>query len=155
MDCKCEIAARTFIRIEALLLQGLMHGILIAVFGVLAIPIFPFAYAAARWQVSAHGFVTRFCLVPLWFAMGVIRAVTVPFSVAGRTVSSLSEIARAEWETRWMTGMPKKPDGHPLKLETDDERGLKDFAYTVGVIRDYNAEAREYGQGLPIDETEL
>ena len=42
-----------------------------------------------------------------------------------------------------------------MKLTVVIEMEAREIGFALGVIKDYNAEAREYGQGLPIDETAL
>ena len=47
--------------------------------------------------------------------------------------------------------MPKRQDGHPLDIRPPEELARDDLYTTLGVIADYNEEARRYGQGIDID----
>lgn len=154
MDCKFESAAKTFVRIETIILQGVVSGALVSAATVLMIPFVPFALVLVKWG-GDKGFFGSLAAAPLWFFSGCLSAVIAPIAVLGKTFVDLCEISRMEWETRWMSGEPKKPNGHPLPVPTADEIERRDLACLAGVIRDYNGEARRYGQGLPIDERKL
>ena len=154
MDCKTESAARSAIRIEAIVLQGIAHGLFLFAIGVLTAPLVPFVFMFGRTRAN-FGKWTRVLCSPFFFAAGCLFALVNPFVVLLGNLKDVLGVAKVEWETRWMAGQPKKPNGHPLAVRSDEERELDELAVTVGVIKDYNAEAREYGQGLPIDETAL
>lgn len=154
MDCKTESAARSAIRIEALVLQGLAYGLFIFAAGVLSAPLVPFVFVFGRIRAGVGRWTSVLCF-PLFFAAGCLFALVNPFFVLWGHIKDILEVARVEWDTRWMSGQPKKPNGHPLAVPTDKEREAKENGYVIGVIKDYNAEAREYGQGIQIDEDEL
>ena len=67
----------------------------------------------------------------------------------------MKTIVEVEWKTRWLTGQPKKPSGHPIPVDGEISEEQKGLAAIRSVVRDYNEEARSYGQGIDIDETTL
>lgn len=154
MDCKTESAARSAIRIEAIVLQGIAHGLFLFAVGVLTAPLVPCVFVFGRTRAN-FGKLTRVLCSPFFFAAGCLFALVNPFVVLLGNLKEVWDVAKVEWETRWMAGQPKKPNGHPLAIPTEDEMEAREMGFALGVIKDYNAEAREYGQGLPIDETAL
>lgn len=148
---KQENAAKTLMRIEAIILQGLLMGLFLFAMGIALMPFMPFVVMIRRWRAAK----SRIALLPVYFVSGCLYAAVAPFGVLVKTIADLRTVVAVEWATRTLEGQPKKPNGQPLRLPTDEERAMIDLAYTIGVIRDYNGEAREYGQGLPIDESRL
>lgn len=154
---KRENTAKTLVRIEALILQGLLMGLFLTAMGIVLMPVMPFAVVINRWRAERkrHRFLTRVWLIPFWFVSGCLYAILAPIGIVWNTISDLRTIVAVEWAMRTLAGEPKKPNGHPIELPTAEERAKRDLAKTVDVIRDYNGEARAFGQGLPIDEREL
>lgn len=158
MDCKLENAARTLVRIEILILQGLLRGIAVFLTEVCLIPTVPLLVAILRIMETQGrlNLPTRLLLISKWTLVdGLWIALSSPFRSIANTICDTVEIVRVEWNTRWMHGEPKRPDGHPLDIRSADDEARMGMAATLSVVRDYNAEARMYGQGLPIDETKL
>jgi hypothetical protein len=154
---KKENAAKTLVRIEAIILQGVFMGLLLLAMSIVIVPAVPFAVGFNRWVVAAPHthFLTRFLMMPLWMLSGCLLAVMMPIRIVARTLDDIKNIAAMEWAMRKLPDEAKKPNGHPLKMPSIDERRARDIAQTIGVIKDYNGEARMHGQGLPIDETRL
>lgn len=150
MDCKTESAVRTFIRIEVIILQGLLRGIFLSLIGVVLIPFVPFFVAFARWRVSRRNkrWLTRVLCLPMWLLSGFLFGLINPIGILFKSLADMKAIARVEWMNRWMTGKPKKPNGHPLQIQSPEERERFDAAITMGVVRDYNDEAIANGQGI-------
>ena len=76
----------------------------------------------------------------------------IPFKMFLSTLADTKVIVGVEWANRWSNGRPKKPNGHPLRRRSADERERIDAAITMGVIEDYNDEAMERGQGIDFGE---
>lgn len=154
---KQENTAKTLVRIEALIIQGLLMGVFLAAMGIILMPVMPFVVVLNRWRTERkrYRFITRVWLVPFWFVSGCLYAILNPIGIVWKTITDLRTIVVVEWATRMLEEQPKKPNGHPIELPTAEERAKRDLAKTVDVIRDYNGEARAYGQGLPIDERKL
>ena len=153
---KQENTARTLVRMEVIILQGLLMGIIQFVIGIATIPVMPFAVMCNRWRADVgHGFFARVCHLPLWFLSGCLYAVIAPFETTRKTIADLRAVVSAEWATRNLEDNPLKPNGHPLQMPTAEQRAIRHLAHTLWVIRDYNGEARRFGQGLPIDESRL
>lgn len=152
MDCKKESAVRTFIRIEVIILQGLLQGTFLSLMGVFLIPIVPFIVAFARWRVTrgSKRWLTRVICLPMWLLSGLLFGVLNPMGILFKTIADVKEVARIEWMNRWMTGQPKKPNGHPLPVRSPEDRDRFDAAITMGVVRDYNEEAIAHGQGIDL-----
>ena len=157
MRGKQENTAKTLVRIEALILQGLLMGTFLAAMGIALMPVVPFVVAHKRWRAERkrHRFTTRLLLLPFWFVSGCLFSFLTPIGIVRTTIRDIRTVVAVEWVMRLLSGEPKKPNGHPVKLPTADERAKRDLATTIGVIRDYNGEAWSYGQGLPIDERDL
>ena len=154
MDCKTESAVRTFIRIEVVILQGLLHGIFLSLIGVVLIPIVPFIVAFARWRairVSA-GWLSGIICLPWWLLSGLLFGIINPIGILFKAVADISEVAHIEWMNRWMAGQPKKPNGHPLPIRSPEDRDRFDAAITMGVVQDYNEEAIAHGQGIDLED---
>ncbi|MGN0130688.1 MAG: hypothetical protein ACI4CE_07370 [Methanomethylophilus alvi] len=154
---KRENTAKTLVRIEAIVLQGLLMGMFLTAMGIVMIPVMPFVVVYNRWRAEKkrHRFITRVWLTPFWFVSGIMYSLLSPIGIVWKTVADIRTVVAVEWATRTLDGEPKKPNGHPIELPTAYERERRDLAKTVGVIRDYNAAARAHGQGLPIDERKL
>lgn len=148
MDCRPEKAARSLVRIECIILQGILANFVMAVFGMIAIPFVPFAFCMDRWRAARVGWFGKAIRVPLWFCAGAVVALLNPVVGFVRGIRSIGEVARVEWSNRWMAAHPKRPDGRPLPIRTAEEQNRIDEAVFMGVIRDYNDEARSYGQGI-------
>ena len=154
MDCKTESAIRTFIRIEVIILQGLLHGTFLSLMGIFLIPVVPFVVAFARWRVTRGGkrWLTRVMCLPMWFLSGLILGLLNPMGILLKAFADIYEVSRTEWKNRWMTGQPKKPNGHPLTIRSPEESEMLDAAITMGVVRDYNEEAIAHGQGIDLED---
>ena len=153
MDCKMENAAYSFVRIECLALQGACQSVLVLLFRLVAIPFMPFVLMVVKWSL-AKGMMPwwkRTLMIPFWFFQGIVYALVSPFHFFFSMLSDTVEICRFEWENRWRTGVPKRQDGHPLDIRPPEELARDDLYTTLGVIADYNEEARRYGQGIDID----
>ena len=152
-----ENTVKTLLRIEAIIIQGILMGLLLFAIGVALIPFVPFSVVHKRWKAHRGDRRTfrRVLNSPFWFVSGCLYALLSPIGILWKTVSDLRTVVAVEWAMRMLEDEPKKPNGHPLELPTPDERARRALAHTMGVIRDYNGEARTCGQGLPIDETRL
>lgn len=148
MDCKTESAVRTFLRIEVIILQGLMYGEFVFFQGIGLIPFMPFMVAVERWRLTrgSKQWPLRVIYLPIWFLLGILFGVVNPFRLLFKMFAALKEVARVEWTNRWMAGQPKKPNGHPLPVRTPEEQEKIEAAITMGVVEDYNEEAIAYGQ---------
>ena len=159
MDCKHEPAVRTLLRIEVLVIQGLLEGAFLFLVGLAVIPLAPFIVAFGRWSVEGRRgrrrLLTRLLMIPLWFLSGLLFGVIGPFGTLLNSFREVAEVARVEWANRWRTGSPKTPDGHSLRERSAEEQEMWEAAIAMSVVADYNDEARAHGQGLPIDETRL
>lgn len=152
MDCKPPSSVKVMLRIEILLLQGILRAVLAFVAMLFVMPFIPFAVVTTRWILSrgTKGILFRLSLVPMWFLLGVVLALVHPFVVLFTTLRDTMEIIKWEWVNRWMLGSPKKPDGTPMEIPTETEKADLDLGATLSVIRDYNEEAKQHGQGLDI-----
>jgi hypothetical protein len=151
MDCKPESAILTLLRIECLIVQGIVHLLVCLLLSILFIPLNPFVFMFLFYSRSEQKTRARkFVRMPYWLFKGCIMAVISPFLVLYNSLKSLIVIPWAEWANRKRSGMPKKPNGEPLEIMSDDERVLLDAAYFCSVIKDYNDEAKEHGQGFDI-----
>lgn len=149
MDCKPESAIFPLMRIECLLVQGIVHMVVCLATSILFIPLTPFVFMALFWIRSEEKTRARkFVRLPLWFIRGCLIALSLPFRVLYKSVKSLFIIPWAEWENR--SGTPKKPNGKPLEDMSADERKMLDAAIYCSVIKDYNEEAKRHGQGFDI-----
>lgn len=152
MDCKLEPAARSLMRIEVLAAQGIVRSIVLFLIGVLISPFYPLFYVVGRF-VSTRLLMPwwkRVVFIPAWMFLGVVIAIVSPFGALWNTISTTVSICRLEWVNRWLASEPKNPDGSPMYIPTERERQLMDFANTYSVLRDYNEEAKEHGQGIDI-----
>lgn len=139
MDCKLEMAARSLVRIEVLALQGLLYCVVSSLMAVLQMPWLPFREILNR-AVTIRGRVVWLkCLlvVPVWFAVGVCKAVANPIMVAYDVLIRIGKVVQAEWENRWMASIPKKLNGCPMKIPTPLDRAILDEVIEQSVIRDY------------------
>ena len=154
MDCKTENAVITFIRIEVIILQGLLQGVFLSLMGVVLVPFVPFIVSFARWRVTrgSKRWLTRVICLPMWFLSGFLFGLVNPIGILFNAFAEVKEIARIEWMNRWMSGQPKKPNGHPLPFRSPEEREMMDAAITMGVVRDYNDEALAHGQGIVFED---
>lgn len=151
MDCKLENAARSMVRIECLLLQGFLYGVWRAVCAVLFMPFIPYVYLVSRFLGFAPTgrWLVRIVLIPYWIVVGIMVAVVSPFKQFWKVIADMWYVTRSEWVNRWRASTPKKPNGKPLYIMDDYERTMLDYAVIESVIKDYNAEAKFYGQGIP------
>ena len=151
MDCIQESAARSLVRIEVLVLQGIARAVTLFAIGLLTMPIMPFVSLSSEWRLSKNlmPWWKRILYTPLWLALGCVVAVVSPFGVLYNGLKETKAIAKVEWKERWRYGTAKRPDGSPMNIPTPEEVRLLDVAITKGVIEDYNAEARMHGQGIP------
>ena len=149
MDTIPESAATTLVRIEVIVLQGILRAVLLAVAGIVLMPIAPFVVTVMRFRVAKMPWWKRLLMLPLWFVQGFLLAFIAPFSALWRGLADTIGIAAVEWRERWRNGIAKYPDGRPMSIPTPEQERLTDVAITQSVIEDYNAEAREHGQGIP------
>lgn len=131
-------------------MQGLLFGLFLSCIAFVLIPIVPFIVAIARWRAERKrlAWLTRVLLLPMWLLSGFVFGLINPFGILFKSLVDVRDVVRIEWANRWMTGLPKKPSGHPLKVRSDEERERLDAAIAMGVVEDYNDEAREHGQGI-------
>lgn len=155
MSIRPESVIRTLLRIEAIVAQGVLNSLVMFLGGVILLPIMPFVLWVKQWKIDAGGFFRKLFKSPLWLLIGIVDAIIIPFIALGKTLANIKPVVEVEWKTRRMIGQPRKPNGKPYIPPTKEERERQDLAVTVGVIKDFNDEAREYGQELPIDETKL
>lgn len=148
MDCKMESTARSLVRIECLVIQGILHGFSGALLQTIAIPIMPFVFSisAYRRHGRSMGWRQRAAGLPVWFVSGAAFAVAAPFGILRRVFNDLREIARMEWKTRWQATGPKMPDGSPMPIPTGLDTAALDYAVLKSVVEDYGREADEAGQ---------
>ena len=151
MDCIQESAARSLVRIEVLVLQGIARAVILFAIGLLTMPIMPFVALSSEWRLSKNlmPWWKRTLYTPVWLALGCVVAVVSPFGVLYNGLKETKVIAKVEWKERWRYGTAKRPDGSPMNTPTPEEVRLMDVAITKGVIEDYNAEAIMHGQGIP------
>lgn len=151
MDCIQESAARSLVRIEVLVLQGIARAVALFAIGLLTMPFMPFVVMSSEWRISKNlmPWWKRWLYTPLWLAIGCVVAVVSPFGVLYTGLKETKAIAEVEWKERWRYGTAKLPDGRPMPIPTPEEERQMDFAITKGVIEDYNDEARMHGQGIP------
>lgn len=156
MDCKTESIVRTFIRIEVIALQGLLQGSFLSLMGIVLIPFVPFIVAFARWRVTrgSKRWLTRVMCLPMWLLSGLLFGIINPIGILFKAFADIREMAYIEWANRWMTGQPKKPNGHPLPIRSPEDQDRFDAAITMGVVRDYNDEALAHGQGIDFEDAD-
>ena len=152
MDCRLECAARTIVRMECIAIQGMVHGLFNAVLSVFAMPCVPFFYVWGRMatQTGNAAWLKRIALSPIWLLCGIWFAFWTPIMLLVRTIADMVVVLRAEWVNRWMSGIPKNLDGTPMDIPTEEEQAILDAVIQRSVIRDYNEEAKRYGQGIDI-----
>lgn len=157
MSAKHESMAATLMRIEVIILQGLCYTAAMFAIGLMLMPLAPIVVPFHRWRATRGRlrFITRVLLLPLWSVGGALYGLLSPFAFLITTMSELRTVVVVEWAARKAVGNPKKPNGHPLEIRTAEEKAALDLAMTMSVVKDYNAEARSYGQGLNIDESQL
>lgn len=151
MDCIQESAAISLVRIEVLVLQGIVRAVALLATGLLMMPFVPFVALSSKWRISKNlmPWWKRCLYTPLWLALGCMVAVVSPFGVLYTGLKETKAIAKVEWKERWRYGTAKLPDGRPMAIPTPEEERQMDLAITKGVIEDYNDEARMHGQGIP------
>jgi hypothetical protein len=154
MDCKHESAVKTCLRIDTLVIQGFLYGVFLSLVAVVLIPFSPLLVAIARWRAERGRIrrLVRVMLLPLWMAWGLLFGLVNPFRVFYKSMVEVREVARMEWANRWTTGTPKKPNGHPLRVRSEEEKERIGASITMGVVVDYNDEAREHGQGIDLED---
>lgn len=150
MDCKMENAAVSVVRIEALVLQGMVSGLLSAAVSVLTIPLNAFVLVGGNFRrtkraISLWG---RLARTPLWLLDGLAYSLLAPFVKIIKAIVDSVDVAQVEWNSRWTSGTPKLPNGHPAPILSEEEKMERDAAITMSVIEDFNEEAAEFGQGL-------
>lgn len=156
MDCKPEWTGRTFLRIEALLLQGVLHSLLHFGMLVVAIPLAAIWLAKKRYETAtaSHGWLVCLLLSPWWLLLGLGMAIAVPFIALADEVSVMGTLMRAEWEGRWLAAHPKRPSGKPIDVAMFQAQREVDESLEVerDVIKDYAWEAALHGdfEWMPI-----
>lgn len=149
MDTIPESAATTLVRIEVLVLQGVLRTAILSASGVLLIPFAPFLMLLVRCRDSGLPWWKRGLMLPFWFIIGFLIALMAPFSALWKGLADTARIVCVEWTERWRNGTAKYPDGRQMLIPTAFHEHLVDVAITKGVIADYNQEARQHGQGIP------
>ena len=149
MDTIPESAATTLVRIEVIVIQGILRAVLLAVAGIVLMPIAPFVVTVMRFRVAKMPWWWRTLMIPYWLSLRILLAVMAPFSALWRGLADTIGIAAVEWRERWRNGIAKYPDGSPMLIPTVEQERLVDVAITKSVIEDYNEEARQHGQGIP------
>ena len=152
MECKMESAARTAIRMEVLYLQGLLRAVFLFLLEVSAMPFIPFMLTFGIWVSNRKEMPwwKRTALIPVWFVGGIFYALLMPFTDFWTGIVQTYEVLKVEWALRWTTGVPKMPDGSPARILTEKEQRYLEAARMYGVLKDYNEEAQEHGQGVDI-----
>lgn len=149
MDTMPESAAVSFVRIQVLVMQGLLRSVILASIGIAFMPIMPFALAGSRFFSSSITRWKKLVMFPLWMVLGAIIAVISPFRTLLNGLMDTYGIAKVEWRERWRNGTAKFPDGRPMDITTPYNERMVEVSITKGVIEDYNEEARQHGQGIP------
>lgn len=149
MDTMPESAARTLVRIEVIVLQGILRAVLLSALAILLMPIAPFVVTIARFGYARMPWWKRLLMLPLWILLGIVLSVMAPFTSLWRGLTDTIGIAAVEWRERWRNGIAKYPDGRPMVIPTPEHERIVDVAITKSVIEDYNDEARQHGQGIP------
>lgn len=141
MDCRMENAAFTFVRIEALALQGICRSIVLSLLLLLAIPFVPFVIVVSQWMLAKGEMPWwwRVLMVPFWLAKGIMFALVSPWVYFGSVMVDTRDICRYEWANRWRSGVPKNPKGHPLEILPPETKAMEDANITLGVMADYGA----------------
>lgn len=156
MDCKHESAVRTLIRIEALAIQGVLYSAVVFCLAVIAIPLVPFSTAVSGWRhLSNPAIKHKLIRLPLWFGFGILAALSTPFILLAQSIRNIWQVSKTEWVTRWTTGLPKRADGKPAYVLSQRDKDAIDLAVTVGVLKDYNEDAKALGDGLPLTKEEI
>lgn len=153
MDCIQESAARTLLRIEVLLLQGIAVSAYSFAVGLLAIPILPIANPVLK--IMYNGYLTKPVrwwampvYLPVWILQGLWDGILYPFKAFINAATATIAICKAEWRERWRNGTLKNPDGTAMVIPDDEDEELVEAAITKSVLDDYNDEARQHGQGI-------
>ena len=149
MDCKPEWTGRTFLRIEALLLQGILHSLIHFVILVFSIPLAAIWLAKKRYDLSRqnHGVMVSMLLSPWWLLLGSGMAIAVPFLHLADAVGQMATLIKAEWVDRWMAAHPKRPNGNAIDIARylAQKQADESLAVERGVIKDYSWEAALHG----------
>ena len=136
MDTIPESTATTLVRIEAIVIQGILRAILLAAVGILIFPISPFVLTAIRFKGAGMPLWWRILMIPYWFSLGIVLSALAPLSVLWRGLADTATIVCVEWRERWRNGEAKYPDGSQMLIPT--ESGKTDaLSLTKGVIEDY------------------
>ena len=152
MDCKHESIFKTLLRIECLSIQGILHTVMNTAITILIIPAIPFVFLGG-WVANMKGrivWLRSVLMSPLIILAGVWYSVFSPILVAWRGFRDVARVAAMEWGMRWRTGTPKKPNGKPLDIWTDEDKDYLEGYIARSVIKDYNPIAKRYGQGIDI-----
>ena len=97
MDTIPESAATTLVRIEVIVLQGILRAVLLSVAGIVLMPIAPFVVTVMRFRVAKMPWWKRLLMLPLWFVLGILLAVIAPFASLWRGLADTIGIAAVEW----------------------------------------------------------
>ena len=125
MDCKQEPAARTFIRITLITIQGVLATVLSFAVSVILIPFAPFLLTYSRFRIQKErdkieglevAWWKRAALIPLWAAQSIPLALVIPFTVLRNGFDGIVSVAKSEWANRWRAACPKNPYGDPLSV---------------------------------------
>ena len=136
MDTISESAATTLVRIEAIVIQGILRAVLLAAFGIAIVPISPFVVTAVRFKGASMSWWKRILMTPYWFGLGILLSSMAPFSVLWRGLRDTVSIVSVEWRERWRNGVAKYPDGRPMLIPLEPER-TDDGAIAQSVVEDY------------------
>lgn len=149
MDTKPESAAVSFVRIQALVMQGILRSVILAAIDIVLIPITLFALAFSKIVSPTIPWWKKLVMLPVWMVLGVLIAVISPFRALLNGIRDTYWIAKVEWKERWRNGTAKFPDGRPMIIPTPGQERMVEVSITKSVIEDYNEEARQHGQGIP------
>lgn len=125
MDCKQEPAARTFIRITLITIQGVLATVLSFAVSVALIPLSPFLLTYSRFRIQKErdkiegnnvAWLKRAALIPVWAAQSIPLSLVIPFTILRNGFDGIVSVAKSEWVNRWRAACPKNPYGDPLSV---------------------------------------
>lgn len=154
MDCKLEPTPRTLVRIECLVLQGIFHSIIRILWSFVSIPFTPpmfVLFMMGNVKARPTGLWGWIKSLFVWFIQGCGIAACAPAVVIYESIISLYRIPKMEWDQRWKGSIPKKPNGEPLEILSDEDRMIQDAAIAYSVLKTYNEEAKQYGEGIDME----